>query len=220
MIRYAAVSFFLLQAGTLFAQHLSLPFASPPYGANGNVAVAWDATATVNALKDGAFGLSGSIEYCPHQTSKYSLKGTVSYFHIGGQSLFSQSALASPTSSFNASIYEFMFTMRAYPTGQALNTFFVGLGMGADIIASSISDPLITVTSSTVIQPEIQFETGYKARVFRNFFVEPSLNYKLVLPPPGVSFSANVPLFTFFEGGNSSPLNGINLALSAGFEFR
>lgn len=140
-------------------------------------------------------------------------------FHIDGKKLFSQSAIAPNSASFGVSLYELMLTMRAYPTAQALDTFFVGLGLGADVVVTSLSGVLVATSTSSVIQPEIQFETGYKARIINNFFVEPSINYKLVLPPPGVSFSANVPLFTFFEDSNSSPLNGINFSLSTGFEF-
>lgn len=224
MKKLIAVVLFGLAAGALSAQQLSLPFASPPYGRNGNIAIAVELTPTLEALKSGALGISASIEGAPNHTSKYSVKGEFSYFRMDSTSLFgSGSFLSLIGGTTTTNILDAMIIMRAYPTAQSINTFFFGLGMGASIFItnSSGSSSLLFVNlgSNTAVQPEIEFETGYKFRLFRNFFIEPSANYKLLLPSPGLSFSANIPIYTFLTASDSGPLSGVELALSAGLEY-
>lgn len=211
----------------VYGQQLSLPFASPPYGRNGNLAVALEITPTLEAVKSGALGLSASIEAAPHHTSKFSLKGELSYFQMTATDLFGSGSFASGivASTITTNIVDAMFIMRAYPTAQSINTFFFGLGMGATLFLSSdpsgsTSGPIFSdFTSNYSIQPQIEFETGYKFRLFHNFFVEPSANYKLSLPSPGLTFSANIPIYTFLTTSDSGPLSGVELSLSAGLEF-
>jgi len=225
MYRLIPVMVFLATAGVLSAQQLSLPFASPPYGKNGNIGIALEVTPTIDALKSGALGLSMSVEGAPKHTSKYSVKGDFAYYQMTTQNLFgSDSLIASLVgTSITTNIVDFMFLMRIYPSAQSINTFFVGLGMGATVFITSYSGSSSSIFASlgtnTVFQPQIQFETGYKFRVIRNFFIEPSANYKLSLPAPGLSFSANIPIYTFLTSSDSGPLSGIELAVSAGVEF-
>jgi len=223
MRRLLTFAFMMVASTILYAQQLALPFASPPYGRNGNLAIALEITPTIDALSSGAVGLSFSVEGAPGRTSKYSLKGEFSYFHMDAKSLFSPSMFISGSGGASSDILDFMFLMRAYPTAQSINTFFFGLGMGINLVITSPDTSFGAVfanfSSSTVWQPEVEFETGYKFRLIRNFFVEPSMNYKLLLPPPGVSLSANVPIYTFLTTSSSGPLSGIEFALSAGLEF-
>jgi hypothetical protein len=224
MNRFMTIVVFLMAARVLPAQ-MTLPFASPPYGKNGNLGIGVELTPTLDAMKSGALGLSMSVEMAPNRTSKYSLKWNLAYFHMDARTLFGADTLnplyvGMPIS---MDMLDLIFRMRVYPTAQGINTLFFGVGIGVTVLITTItgaSGPaFLGIADNTVIQPQILYEAGYKLRLFDIFYIEPSVIYKLPLPAPGIDWSVNIPLFTLLTTNNSDFLSGVEFALSVGLEF-